>query len=337
VVLSITGKNKNHPSYNSALRAGMFHPLCDCLTEAMDETLDADLVKKQAGTKNPDIKPKSGEKEADFKKRATTAVAAYRSEADGGAPAPASVASVENDEPAQKPAPPPPPPPPKPTKASVEAHAQQLGFTNTKFGSIPPVESEKILAHLETLKSEYAWSYTRMHDERGKGVFASSSTTSLGVSKKRFSNRAELTKRLNELSEQGFLHKDATPESVITHEYGHHMTSGDIKAGTQFGLELRGVHSDYVKAREDVLAKHKLPPFWSFEHLRVEASGSGPAAASAKAAWDELEPIFISDYASTNAKEFVAESFASYRHSKKPSPFAVRVGTIVRGEKGKKP
>lgn len=54
LILSISGLNKNYPSYQDALNAGMFHPNCNCLTIRVDETLDADDIEKQAAVKNAD-------------------------------------------------------------------------------------------------------------------------------------------------------------------------------------------------------------------------------------------------------------------------------------------
>lgn len=53
VIISISGKHPQFPTYQDALDAGMFHPNCDCLQMRMDETVHAADIDRQANTKNP--------------------------------------------------------------------------------------------------------------------------------------------------------------------------------------------------------------------------------------------------------------------------------------------
>lgn len=54
VIISISGDDPNYPSYREAVDAGVFHPNCDCLTQRIDETVDADDIEHQARQKNVD-------------------------------------------------------------------------------------------------------------------------------------------------------------------------------------------------------------------------------------------------------------------------------------------
>ena len=52
LIISISGKNPNYPSYRDSLEAGMWHPNCDCFIKRVDETVDAKIIEEQADTKN---------------------------------------------------------------------------------------------------------------------------------------------------------------------------------------------------------------------------------------------------------------------------------------------
>jgi hypothetical protein len=54
VILSIGGGNPDYPSYQMAMDAGMFHPQCRCMTDRVDEAVDADEIDKQAEQQNVD-------------------------------------------------------------------------------------------------------------------------------------------------------------------------------------------------------------------------------------------------------------------------------------------
>lgn len=54
VIISMSGANKDHPSYADALSGGVFHPNCDCYLNYIDEDVNAAEIKKQAESDNVD-------------------------------------------------------------------------------------------------------------------------------------------------------------------------------------------------------------------------------------------------------------------------------------------
>ena len=54
VIISMSGANKDHPSYADALSGGVFHPNCDCYLDYIDETIGRDIIEAQAKTQNVD-------------------------------------------------------------------------------------------------------------------------------------------------------------------------------------------------------------------------------------------------------------------------------------------
>ena len=73
VILSISGTNKNYPSYNQALASGWGHPNDRCLADRVDETLDAAEIQKQADAPTPDFNQFAEIKNETERRRAITA------------------------------------------------------------------------------------------------------------------------------------------------------------------------------------------------------------------------------------------------------------------------
>lgn len=67
LLLSVSGNTKDLPTYNQALAAGLYHPNCDCLLEAVIPELEsADVERQQAAETPAEItKPKPGATAAD--------------------------------------------------------------------------------------------------------------------------------------------------------------------------------------------------------------------------------------------------------------------------------
>lgn len=53
LIISVSGSNKNFPSYQDAIDAGWGHPNCDCMLERVDEDIDADDIKAQSAATSP--------------------------------------------------------------------------------------------------------------------------------------------------------------------------------------------------------------------------------------------------------------------------------------------
>lgn len=53
LIVSVTGTNKDFPSYEDAIDAGWGHPQCDCQMERVDETIDGQEISAQQDAKNP--------------------------------------------------------------------------------------------------------------------------------------------------------------------------------------------------------------------------------------------------------------------------------------------
>lgn len=77
VIISITGRSPDYPSYNQALQSGWGHPNCRCPDERVDETIDKDAIKRQAETETPDFSQAKDEPPTQYRERITAAVADY--------------------------------------------------------------------------------------------------------------------------------------------------------------------------------------------------------------------------------------------------------------------
>lgn len=54
LIISITGASTDYPSESDARAAGLWHPNCRCMTERVDEDLDAAAIDRQAAEPTPD-------------------------------------------------------------------------------------------------------------------------------------------------------------------------------------------------------------------------------------------------------------------------------------------
>jgi hypothetical protein len=77
VIVSITGASEKYPSYDAALNAGWGHPNCRCMAERVDETIDAEEIKKQGEAETPDFDRGRGETDGEYRARVTESVARY--------------------------------------------------------------------------------------------------------------------------------------------------------------------------------------------------------------------------------------------------------------------
>lgn len=77
VILSVSGTSADYPSYQEAMDAGMFHPQCRCMTDRVDEEVDAEEIDRQASTKTPDLEQGPDESDAEYRRRVTEDISQY--------------------------------------------------------------------------------------------------------------------------------------------------------------------------------------------------------------------------------------------------------------------
>ncbi len=173
---------------------------------------------------------------------------------------------------------------------------------------------DKTISQLEALKNTYQWNYRIIYREERDRVFASSTTTGLGLNKKYFNNHDTFVKVYNRGVKDRFhfpVREGEEVNSVVSHEYAHSLTLTSILTKDDFYKKLRSIKTRYSRLINGL--KHK--------RYRGEISEEQYKS--------ELERNYISEYAETNIDEFVAESFAMYLHGSNPSPFALEVGKLM--------
>ena len=178
---------------------------------------------------------------------------------------------------------------------------------------------QKTLTQLDKLTSEYpmqAVSINEVKFKSGVGKFGSVSYSTLrnevavfnaGNRTDRIENRTYYS---DDFAKNFKRYKSVVDEenndiTTTTHEYAHLITSSDRGGRTdeikQFWTDLREVRKEYHSEINTLVKEGKIK---------------------------EASEIFLGDYASKNADEFLAESFTEYKLRTKPSKYAEKVGKL---------
>ena len=178
---------------------------------------------------------------------------------------------------------------------------------------------QKTLTQLDKLTSEYpmqAVSINEVKFKSGVGKFGSVSYSTLrnevavfnaGNRTDRIENRTYYS---DDFAKNFKRYKSVVDEenndiTTTTHEYAHLITSSDRGGHTdeikQFWTDLREVRKEYHSEINTLVKEGKIK---------------------------EASEIFLGDYASKNADEFLAESFTEYKLRTKPSKYAEKVGKL---------
>lgn len=178
---------------------------------------------------------------------------------------------------------------------------------------------QKTLSQLDKLTSDYpmqANSINEVKFKSGAGKFGSVSYSTLrnevavfnaGNRTDRIENRTYYS---DDFAKNFKRYKSVVDEenndiTTTTHEYAHLITSSDRGGQTdeikQFWTDLREVRKEYHSEVNALVKEGKIK---------------------------EASEIFLGDYASKNADEFLAESFTEYQLRKKPSKYAEKVGKL---------
>ena len=178
---------------------------------------------------------------------------------------------------------------------------------------------QKTLSQLDKLTSDYpmqANSINEVKFKSGVGKFGSVSYSPLrnevavfnaGNRTDRIENRTYYS---DDFAKNFKRYKSVVDEenndiTTTTHEYAHLITSSDRGGQTdeikQFWTDLREVRKEYHSEINTLVKEGKIK---------------------------EASEIFLGDYASKNADEFLAESFTEYQLRKKPSKYAEKVGKL---------
>lgn len=178
---------------------------------------------------------------------------------------------------------------------------------------------QKTLLQLDKLTSDYpmqANSINEVKFKSGAGAFGSVSYSTLrnevavfnaGNRTDRIENRTYYS---DDFAKNFKRYKSVVDEenndiTTTTHEYAHLITSSDRGGQTdeikQFWTDLREVRKEYHSEINTLVKEGKIK---------------------------EASEIFLGDYASKNADEFLAESFTEYKLRSKPSKYAEKVGKL---------
>ena len=178
---------------------------------------------------------------------------------------------------------------------------------------------QKTLTQLDKLTSEYpmqAVSINEVKFKSGVGKFGSVSYSTLwnevavfnaGNRTDRIENRTYYS---DDFAKNFKRYKSVVDEenndiTTTTHEYAHLITSSDRGGHTdeikQFWTDLREVRKEYHSEINTLVKEGKIK---------------------------EASEIFLGNYASKNANEFLAESFTEYKLRTKPSKYAEKVGKL---------
>ncbi len=183
----------------------------------------------------------------------------------------------------------PPPPPPQelrpvfvPAKTKEEAFefSKKLGI-KTDTRDLPLRSLNEINGELFDLLNQYkAPKLNRLTTDATNG-YAAAKRYEIRFNKKEFSDLDKLQNKINSDSESGWLHKNASVKSLVSHEFAHVLTEVDLLTNTSIRNQINKIKKDYEKAminQNDIKNKD-----------------------------------FISLYANEKIEEFVAESFAHIR------------------------
>ena len=162
-------------------------------------------------------------------------------------------------------------------------------------------------------------------------------TNGIGLNPKYFNMPMDKIKKvLQREFDTGF---SASPilESIITHEFAHtmtrtlnagfkaHLRKGEYLPGNKIRNEFMAVRREYraaIRKANKNISKH----YDDYGNL-LDSSEMGKKLAETAIA--EKNKIFISRYAEKDLDEFIAESFAMYKHDPTASKFAIQVGKII--------
>lgn len=162
-------------------------------------------------------------------------------------------------------------------------------------------------------------------------------TNGIGLNPKYFNMPMDKIKKvLQREFDTGF---SASPilESIITHEFAHtmtrtlnagfkaHLRKGEYLPGNKIRNEFMAVRREYratIRKANKNISKH----YDDYGNL-LDSSEMGKKLAETAIA--EKNKIFISRLAEKDLDEFIAESFAMYKHDPTASKFATQVGKII--------
>ena len=162
-------------------------------------------------------------------------------------------------------------------------------------------------------------------------------TNGIGLNPKYFNMPMDKIKKvLQREFDTGF---SASPilESIITHEFAHtmtrtlnagfkaHLRKGEYLPGNKIRNEFMAVRREYraaIRKANKNISKH----YDDYGNL-LDSSEMGKKLAETAIA--EKNKIFISRLAEKDLDEFIAESFAMYKHDPTASKFAIQVGKII--------
>jgi len=194
--------------------------------------------------------------------------------------------------------------PAKTVEEAKEWAKNNLGITDT---STIDLETRKdIYSRLSFLKTKYDSSLKYLDDFEKKDAYAGGTSMKISLNKKYFDNKISMIESLKSDVKSGWHPTGCnTIQSVIDHEFGHVLT--------RISIDFKEIDPVF---RKEIT---KIKTRYSNKMMELQKQGIDL----------KTHPDFISDYARTDANEFVAESFAMALNSNNPSPYSKEVFDLI--------
>ena len=245
---------------------------------------------------------------------------------------------------------------------TIDKQFQKLGIEKSNHKVTNTQVLNIVAKQLDDFKNQYEFHYTMLSYEGREGAYASSTTKILSFNEKYFDNPKMFKESLAKNVKSGYHPRGCDSiESVITHEFAHSLTINIIDTIKGHGsyiikgqyipdennkilIKFRSIKNKYTRSlnkikRELYKLKRDFDQYGNpaFKHETIDYKGKqvnrikllDKLNLEIDELKNKLDNIFISDYAKKNLHEFVAESFAMYKHADKISPFAKQIGEII--------